>query len=136
MEAKFVLLAEAVNETRDGRANIIGEFDRVHSTGVPVTFPRLYVIARFEAEISEGSEHTIQIRLIDEDGQEVLQPPPAINLPFKPRGRGKPLRANTFFELSNIRLPKFGDYSFDLLVDGRFEARATLTLEPVSDTPG
>lgn len=128
MDLKFALLADFVNETKEGKANIIGEFDRIHSPTVPVVHPFLSIAARFEAHISEGTDHEVQIGLYDEDGKEILPLSPPIPLKFVAIGRGKPLRGNIIAQLSGVNFPHYGDYAFHLLVDGRHMASVPFTV--------
>lgn len=128
MELKFAILADWINETREGKANIIGEFDRIRAPQVPVVHQHLALIARFEAKVSEGTQHAFRFGLYDEDGAEVMPLSPEVPLEFVSTGRGKPFRGNMIVNVGGLSLPKYGDYEFHLLVDGRHMASITFSL--------
>ena len=126
MDLKFALLADAVNESKEGKLNITGEFNTIWSPSVPLTYPFLCIVARFEARVSEGTQHTLRIGLFDEDGGVVIPVSPDLELGFVSTGRGRPLRAQVIIQLVNFVLPKHGDYEFHLLVDGHHKASVPL----------
>jgi hypothetical protein len=119
LELKFALLADHVNITREGKLNLIGEFDKLFAQKVPAMHPMIFLVARFEASVSEGTEHRFAIGLYDEDGQAVLPKSPPIPMRFETQGRGRPLRAQVITQLGGVRFPKYGAYEFHLLIDGR-----------------
>jgi hypothetical protein len=49
------LLADYANITADGKLNIMGVFGRMAATRIPATHPSLYLVARFEARVTEVS---------------------------------------------------------------------------------
>ena len=126
MDLKFALLADHVNETREGKLNIIGEFNLISAAQVPATHPLLFLVARFQASVSEGTEHELTIGLYDEDGQAALPQSPTFPIKFVPQGRGLPLRAQVVAQLGGLRFDHFGSFEFHLLVNGRLEARVPL----------
>lgn len=128
MELKFAMLADWFNETKEGKANIIGEFNLINARSAPVTHGPFSIIARFEAKISEGTEHTFRVGLYDEDGQEVLPQTTDMPLPFQNTGPGRPLRGQVIVRVDGVVLPKFGDYEFHLLIDGRHMASVPFSL--------
>lgn len=119
MELKFALLGDAANESKEGKLNLIGEFNTIRSAGEPVGWPALALAARFEASVSEGTQHRFQIGLFDSDGQSILPLSGPLPLAFQNQGPGRPLRGQVIIHLVGLMFPKFGDYSFHLLVDGR-----------------
>lgn len=118
MDMKFGLLCDAANVTNEGKLNILGEFNRIWSTSPPVRWPLCWLVARFEAHITEGTDHALEVDLINEDGRSLMEERPSGALKFQPTGPGRPLRAQVMMRMQDIQFPEFGDYEFHFLVDG------------------
>lgn len=129
MELKFALLADHITETRDGKLVIIGEFDGLRLADLDKGFPRISLVARFEADTSEGLKHKLQVGCYDEDGKEVLPLSPELEVNFRPLGPGRGSRGQVIMNFENAKFPRYGDYSFRLLVDGHIKARIPLTVQ-------
>ena len=123
MELKFALLADHVTVTADGKLVLIGDFDILRSAREPVRYGPLFLVARFEARVSEGSQHMLRIGLFDEDGRPTMPMSPDLAVPFTPTGPGYPLRGQVIIHFPVVEFPRFGDYEFHILLDGRLEAR-------------
>lgn len=130
------LLADYVNTTADGKLNILGVFERMIATRIPVTHRSLYLVARFEARVTEGTRHTVQVALVDTDGLEVVPKLAPIPLNFRIMGPGRPLRAQLLLEFSDVRLPVLGEYDFHIFVDGEYLESVPLYLESVPEPAG
>lgn len=117
MQVGFALLAEHVTESRDGKLSLIGIFDEIRSGFVPVSFPRIFAAIRLEARVSEGTEHTVQLVIVDEDGHEVVNKSPSFPVRLVPRGPAAPMSAEIITELVGVNFSRFGDYEFNVFVD-------------------
>ena len=133
MDLKFALLADHVNRTSEGKLNIIGEFNAISAARVPATHSSLFLVARFEASVSEGTEHQLTIGLYDEDGKGVLPKSPTFPIKFVPQGRGLPLRAQVVAQLGGLKFDHFGNFEFHLLVNGRIEATVPVSVSQIKE---
>lgn len=133
MELRFALLADHISTGERGKVSIIGEFDRLYSPQVPFNYGPFFVIARFEASVTEGSDHTLNIVLVDQDGAEVIPKSPDLKVEFNPTGRGRPLRSNVIMNFTAVQIPAYNDYEFHFLIDGRLIGTAPLVVLPVDD---
>jgi hypothetical protein len=136
MNLKLAVLADHVNETKEGKLNLLGVFDVLFAKKLPAKHPKLFLVAVFEASVSEGSEHKAKVGVYDSDGQEVLPLTPELPLKFQPTGRGKPFQARLVVELEGLRFPHFGDYEFHLLIDGRIEGQVGLEVRQIKGGKG
>lgn len=136
MELKFALLADHVAELVGGKLVIVGEFDVLWSTQAPVVHGPFFLVARFEARVTEGSEHKLRVALVDEDGKKVIPPSPDVPVLFVTRGPGYPLRGQVVVHFTSVQFPKFGDYEFHLLIDGRVTAVVPLHVRRAKPVPG
>jgi hypothetical protein len=119
MEVNFALLAEHVSEGSDGKISVVGIFDQIWTTSSYLTFPRMFAAIRLHASVVEGSEHAIELVIVDDDGHAVLPKSPPIPVSFFPSGPGRPMRGQVVAQFDAIRFPRFGDYELNVFVDGR-----------------
>lgn len=68
MEAKLALICNSANVSQEGKLNILGEFDTIWAEQVPVKWPSLTLVARFEAHLVEGSKRRLAIDLFHRVG--------------------------------------------------------------------
>jgi hypothetical protein len=120
--------------SREGKLNIAGEFNSFFTRTLPLVWPHMVIVARLEANVSEGLEHAVQIKLTDLDGAILLQSPP-LPVRFGSAGRGIPARADVLIELSGVLFPVYGDYSVGLFVDGVHRDDLTLYVRDVPALP-
>jgi hypothetical protein len=116
MEVKYFLTADYANQTPEGKLNVLGIFDRIYSNSFPTIHPFLYVVGQLSANAAErGRKFTIQIKLLNEDGIEIL----GLGLEGEfPQDHHDPVADFAFgIALANIVFEKPGDYQFSLLVD-------------------
>lgn len=116
------------------KMNIIGTFNTIWAHKAPVVYPlcALAAILRFE-RIEEGSK-TLRISFIDTDGKPVMPTiSPQLNVQFS----GSQSEATVQFAvvMQQINLPRFGEYSIDLAVDGRQEASTPLYVVQAQPPP-
>jgi hypothetical protein len=116
------------------KMNIIGTFNTIYSNQAPVVYPlcALAVIMRFE-RIEEGQK-TVRISFIDSDGRPVM---PTLDAQISVRFSSDESEATVHLALliQQTSLPRFGEYSIDLAVDGRQEASTPLYVKQVQTLP-
>ena len=121
MKVRFALLADFSNVTLEGKINILGVFDVLHSSVFPVRHLEMQFVMRFEADISErGQQKDVQVRLINERGQPILEVNGHIMV-----GDPKPgdfLFFNQVLTLRNVVFPSAGNYQFDIYIDGTLQS--------------
>ena len=121
MELRFAHIADFATVDASGKLTIVGAFDVVwDALGVrPIPFPPFYLVAAFEGSVAEGSEHEIEIRLVDDDEN----PRAGVikgKLQLRSQGVGHPARGYLMigFGPSVISVPDLGDYYFQFRVNG------------------
>lgn len=118
MEFKYAHLADYAGDGGRGKVTIVGIFDTVFvNEQRPILLPPMSLAASFEAHVTEGTEHQLEVRFCDEDGHDMI-PRGQLPLRFAAAGPDRPLRANAFISLAPIRVADVGDYAFHLFVDG------------------
>ena len=120
VQVNLAVLCDAANVSREGKLNILGEFDSIHASSFPLTYPTMVLVLRMEAHPTE-----------------VGRPPPeaaaarrrrpgrraaaarASSRPAFPPFAGVPVRtAPIILQMHGVRFDQPGHYSFELLVDG------------------
>lgn len=115
MELKYAHLADYAAPGNAGKPIIVGVFDAINTQNLEaIGMPICYLIGAFTARLSEGSEHTLLVKLVDADGNEVLNS--ELPLKFSPTPR-RELSSNFVLALFGVPLPHTGEYAFDLFVD-------------------
>jgi len=130
MEIDIAVLADAANITTEGKLNITGIFDQITASVFPTVWPSCTLIIRLVGHQSETGEHKINVRIADEDGKELSRLNGEIKLNRKRNVSSvRSLQAPLIFNIVNLQLPRPGTYTFDVLIDGRFEVGVPLHVE-------
>lgn len=130
MELKFALLCDAANESKQGKTNIFGEFDTIWAQTFPMKWPRMVLVARFEAHVSEGIDHGVQLRLQNADGRDVIPATPVMQMRFASHvDAGRPARGQLIANMDLVQFPAPGDYSINILVDGHHLGSVPIVLK-------
>jgi hypothetical protein len=107
----MLLLGEAAAAHPDGTVSILrAGINRVSGPKLPVLLMGVLVV-KIEGEAAESGDHTIKIRIIDSDGNDIA-PKLDGNFTVGPRGGSSQLILN--FRMS---FPKYGRYEFSTIID-------------------
>lgn len=114
MQLEFAFLCDAATVDSSGKLNVLGIFDALGGEDFPVRFPRITVVVSCLGLPEERRDHSLNIRLLSPDGQDVLEP---LALPVElPTGTA---RARMIGELLQVQFEEPGPYSFEVELDGR-----------------
>ena len=67
MRVPLACVADAATVSSDGKLNILGEFNCIWASNLPVKWPRMMYVARIELEPGDPQELDIQLSLLDPD---------------------------------------------------------------------
>ena len=135
MELKLLLFAEYASITQDNKLDIGGIFDSLTITRPPgapadaaknIMLHSLVLVAVAECSIAEGTVHAASLRILNEDGKEVLQSFDVGEWKFFINPYGRPMRFQSVMRLAGLPLPGPGDYVFSLSLDGKPLGETTL----------
>jgi hypothetical protein len=120
MRMRYGVLADYHAPGQHGKHVIAGIWDTVFvvNPGGKIALPHCFLVARIDAGAIEGSEHLIEVRLVDGDGTPVIESPPKMQLRLRARGPDYPLSGTLSIELAGIELPGLGDYQFEFYKGG------------------
>ncbi len=126
MEVSLLLVADYANTTGDEKLNVMGVFTNIFATNFPAVHPQMYLVAQLKAGRAEyGRKFDLGIKLINEDGKEILSLSPKVEVPT-PQGVRR-VTLNFVLSMVNIPFEKPGIYEFSLLVDN--DVKQTLPIE-------
>lgn len=134
MEIEFAVIADYATTTSDNKLVIGGIFDTVYAPDMPAQHPVMALALRIRAHPGETGTHQVTVRLVDPDGNEVIQP---LEAPVE-IGAGDPLEGGTadlVLTLNGVPFETFGRHSYDIFVDGRFEKGVTLSVRRAPTGP-
>lgn len=115
MRIAAMLLADAANETRDAKINLLGAgFDSWPRRQFPAR-AEVVVYLRIEILSSEAGQHTVVLDLIDADGHRVI--PPIQGQFDAPPGPPMYRYLNVIYGC-RFDIPRAGDYRFAAIIDG------------------
>lgn len=122
MRLVFGVLAEYMGNLNDGKLVVCGIFDGfsmvVRSENMPVEVPAHTVVARVGAPPVEAGDHTVELRLRDDDGRELFTSNPVPIRIGPGRIGGFEVCHDAGFRLEDLVVPRCGTYTWEVLVDG------------------
>ena len=125
MNVDVFTLCDFAQNTPGNKMNIVGTFNRIFARQIPAVHPlcALAVLMRFE-QIEQGTKN-IRVSIIDSDGRPVVPILEAqLNVQISPNESDASVPLAVVIQ--QISLPRYGEYSVDLAVDGRQEASIPL----------
>lgn len=128
MEVKIAVLADAANVSQEGKLNIAGIFDRITTGNFPAQWPAMAFVVKLAAHSTESGKHEMKVVVADEDGRKIAEMGAKFTLDDGAAIAGMPLTGQVVFPIAGAQFPKPGIYSFDILIDGRYEDSAKLLL--------
>ena len=130
MKQLLFLAADYANITGDGKLNVMGIFNDINSFNFPARHSSMHLVARLGAELGEyGQTRNFTVKLLDEDGSQVMDVSGQFQTPKGERGR-KP-EVNIILELKDVVFPKPGMYQFVILVDKDHKGELSLYVNQI-----
>lgn len=128
MQLEAFILCDAATDNH-GKLNVLGAFDSVWATQLPVGLPHCSVALRLRFENSEVGAHPFRITAIDQDGQEIgIKIDGSIDVRA---AHGTSSQAiNLVVGLINAKFPRYGEFHLDLVIDGKLSARLPVFVRP------
>jgi len=121
VEVDFAMLADRA-EIVNGKLYLLGgAFDTLHAPKVPIKHQALSLTMRFLFSVTElDRNYKLEVRLIDENGKKILSVPGQFGLRrLTSSDQGYKTSFLTAINFFNTQFPKFGDYAFEIFMNGR-----------------
>lgn len=128
MELKFVHLADYAAPGDKGKMIIVGIFDRLGAGPErPIVMPPFHIVGAFRAHVPEGTEHGLEIRMVNQDGVEIFKGQLPLRFVLTPL---RTLEANFTIGVVGLALPDVGEYAFHLFVDNVHKGFIPFSVSP------
>lgn len=135
MNITFAVLADYASISRDGKLNIMGMFEQIGASSVPVRHPEMRLVLRMEVESAEfGRDHRIEIRCMDEDGEDLLRLEAGITIEKKMDTHASvhTHTADHILDIRGLTFKKFGGYTFSIFANNDLKKTVRFTLVDAS----
>ena len=110
-----------------GKLSVLGIFEHIWVQEFPVVHPRLHLVMRLKGRRTEIGEHEVSIRLVDEDGEQIISGDGTVTFSEPPAGVVE-IEAGTVL-LFDVPFERPGKYIFEIAVDDSVEASVPITVD-------
>lgn len=124
MDIQVAVLCDSATDYR-GKLCILGTFDTIVTPTLPSVHPHCSIAIRVVFRDSDEGNHKFKVRMINEDGKNILpniEPEIKVKLPENVYFYSR----NLIFNLQQIKFEQAGLYSIDILIDEQMSARIPL----------
>lgn len=116
-----LLIATLCDSAADyhGKLCVMGAFDTLCAPQFPVIHPQCSLALRLHFEPGDKGRHELSIRLLDQEGREIMPAfAPVIDVTFQ-QGNVPFLSRNLVLNLQRLRFDQPGIYSFEIALKGK-----------------
>lgn len=111
-----------------GKLTLVGVFDSLGATRMPVVHPQLCIAAKMRFDDIEAGPKTARVTLRDADGRDVFQPiEMKIDVPV-PNHENAQSVVNLVVHIGTLKFESLGEHALDLSLDGAHLASTPLVL--------
>ncbi len=135
--ARYMVMVDHFAATDDGKAMLMGVFDRVsirRKEGAPLRLSRGFLAMQFECSVAAGPVHTLEVALVDDQGRDVSRTP-AQQIEFTLAGEGLGLRMGMVMQIAAVDFPRGGIYEWCATIDGSPIGTCPLIVIDLGDGP-
>ncbi|RYD36732.1 MAG: hypothetical protein EOP86_05210 [Verrucomicrobiaceae bacterium] len=133
MEIQVATLCDSAMDY-NSKLCVLGTFDTIGSRAVPIVHPQAALALRICFRSADEGSHKLTIRMINEDGTDIMQPLEAAIDITLPEG-AEFLTRNMILNFQPLRFEKAGTYSFEVSVSGEVLASVPLRVIVVEGQP-
>jgi Family of unknown function (DUF6941) len=130
----FAVVADYALVDQAGKISVLGIFQHIWVQQFPAMHPRLHLVLRLKGRRTEIGEHGVQIRLVDEQGSEVLGGNGNVTFAEPPAGVTE-IEAAAIL-VFDVPFPHAGLYRFEITVDGTPAAEVPITVSQMPPQTG
>src|SRR2546426_1061592 len=116
MHLDFAVVADYALVDQAGKLSVLGVFQHIWVQQFPAMHPRLHLVLRLKGKRTEIGEHSVQIRLVDEQGTEILGGNGSVTFAEPPAGVTE-IEAGAIL-VFDVPFPRGGPYRFEIPIDG------------------
>lgn len=136
MHLDFAVVADYALVDQAGKLSVMGMFQHIWVQQFPAMHPRLHLVMRLKGKRTEVGDHAVQIRLVDDQGAEILGGSGGVRFDEPPAGVTE-MEAGAIL-VFDVPFPHAGVYRFEITIDGERQASVPVTVAqmPPGSGPG
>jgi hypothetical protein len=119
MEIEIFTLCDFA-QNNNGKLTIVGTFDRLFTTQLPV-IQNCCVVVKMRLANSEEGKHSVKLKFIDADGKEFIQSP-TFDIDHRANPEEEYNAIPLIMNLHPLQIDKAGKYAIELYYDGEFKS--------------
>ena len=128
MKLDFAFVCDYAEVTRKINALGIG-FDTIYTSKVPSKHPEFFLVFQLRANVVEVGEKNLDVRLIDEDGKDII-PTLSVKFAIQKPVEGTESIGRIAVRLQNVEFPRYCSYSLHAVVEGHEMVHVPLKVSP------
>jgi hypothetical protein len=136
MQVEWAALADYAAVDAAGKLTVVGVFEEIYSPHEPIIWPAMMLLLRFKIKRPEiGLKQKVVVRLSNEDGAMIFQLEGDVTPNLIPGAKARSeATINQILRINGLQFPKFGSYTFDILLNNNAVAAVPLFVihRPVS----
>lgn len=133
MNVDLALVCDYALIDQYGKLSVMGIFEHIWVQQFPVVHPRLHLVMRLKGRRTEIGEHQISIRLVDEDGDEIVSGDGSVTFAEPPAGVTE-IEAGTVL-VFDVPFEHAGSYQFEIAVDDEASAFVPVSVGIAPNSP-
>ena len=126
MQVDLALACDYAIIDQYGKLSVLGIFEHIWVQEFPVVHPRLHLVMRLKGRRTEIGDHEVSIRLVDENGEQIISGDGTVTFSEPPAGVVE-IEAGTVL-LFDVPFERPGKYTFEIAVDDSVEASVPITV--------
>jgi Family of unknown function (DUF6941) len=126
MHLDFAVVADYALVDQAGKISVLGIFQHIWVQQFPAMHPRLHLVLRLKGRRTEIGEHAVRIRLVDEEGTEMLGGNGSVTFAEPPAGVTE-IEAAAIL-VFDVPFPHPGAYHFEITIDDEQAAAVPVTV--------
>ncbi len=116
MDIQVATLCDAANDY-NGKLCVLGTFDTIGSRSLPVVHQNCVLAMRICFRAVDEGEHDLAIRIIDADGEDVINPLPPVKFDIRLPQDVDFVTRNMIIHFQALQFSKAGTFSLEIAVD-------------------
>jgi hypothetical protein len=124
MEIQVATLCDSASDY-NGKLCILGTFDTICSSGVPIVHPHCSLALRICFKPGDEGQHSVTVRFINDDGKPIMEPFRE-QIDIKLPNEAYFLTRNLILNFQRLTFASTGQFSIDVSVDEEMLARIPL----------
>lgn len=129
MHLDFAVVADYALVDQGGKISVLGIFQHIWVQQFPAMHPRLHLVLRLKGRRTEIGEHPVRIRLLDDQGIEILGGNGTVTFAEPPAGVTE-IEAAAIL-VFDVPFQHPGEYRFEIAIDGEQKASVPITLSQI-----